>query len=88
MPGDFDLLLEVTQANKQSEINTEDYLLPLHSNLSPSGRDAAPGHGTETTEACLGLLSWQTGSKLTECCCFQLGTRTGALTPSHKKGSL
>lgn len=27
MPGDFDLLLEVPQGNKQSEINMVDYLL-------------------------------------------------------------
>lgn len=89
MPGDFDLLLEVAQANKESEINMVDYPLPfLHSALRPSARDAVPVPGTETTEACLGLLSRQTWLRLTECCWFQLGTRAGALTPSYKKGSL
>lgn len=89
MPGDFDLLLGVPQANKQREINMVDYLLQfLHSTLRPSARGAVPVHGTETTEARLGLLSRQTWSKLTECCWFQLGTRAGALTPSYKKGSL
>lgn len=86
MPGDFDLPLEGAQASKQSEINMVVYLSQfVHSALRPSATDTVPVHGTETTGACLGLLSRQTWSKLTECCWFQLGTRAGALTPSYKK---